>query len=175
MKRAICVVAIHLAVAMPLLAESGPKEGIKVKGHWTIEVRNADGSLAKRVEIDNALVPKGSELLARLLVGNFFSARMDIRASSAAGTSPCNTGTCFLPIATRTLTAVPGGFAAVISSQMTADRAGTIDTVTGALVIGYINPPGAFEGGDFSTASLPQPVSVAAGQIIQISVAYTFL
>ena len=35
----------------------GPKEGIKVHGHWTIEVRNPDGKLVTRREFENALVP----------------------------------------------------------------------------------------------------------------------
>jgi hypothetical protein len=33
----------------------GAQEGIKVHGHWTIEVRNADGSMDKRVEFENGL------------------------------------------------------------------------------------------------------------------------
>ncbi|MBI2860150.1 MAG: hypothetical protein HYX91_01425 [Chloroflexi bacterium] len=33
-----------------------PGEGIKVHGHWTIEVRNPDGTVAERREFDNALV-----------------------------------------------------------------------------------------------------------------------
>jgi hypothetical protein len=35
----------------------GPHEGIKVHGHWTIEVRNSDGSLARHVEFENSLDP----------------------------------------------------------------------------------------------------------------------
>ena len=33
----------------------GSTEGIKVHGHWTIEVRDPDGSLVSRTEFDNAL------------------------------------------------------------------------------------------------------------------------
>jgi hypothetical protein len=35
----------------------GSHEGITVHGHWTIEVRNPDGSLARRVEFENSLDP----------------------------------------------------------------------------------------------------------------------
>lgn len=35
----------------------GNREGIKVHGHWTIEVHNPDGSLVRHVEFENALDP----------------------------------------------------------------------------------------------------------------------
>lgn len=35
----------------------GSQEGIKIHGHWTIEVRNPDGSLDKRVEFENGICP----------------------------------------------------------------------------------------------------------------------
>jgi hypothetical protein len=33
---------------------TGPQEGIKVHGHWVIEVRNPDGKVATRREFENA-------------------------------------------------------------------------------------------------------------------------
>jgi len=46
-------------------------EGIKVHGHWTIDVKNPDGTLAKHVEFENSLVSpgQGDQLLAGLLGG----------------------------------------------------------------------------------------------------------
>lgn len=35
----------------------GQHEGIKVHGHWTIEVRNPDGSMTRHLEFENALDP----------------------------------------------------------------------------------------------------------------------
>lgn len=35
----------------------GQHEGIKVHGHWTIEVHNSDGSLVRHVEFENSLAP----------------------------------------------------------------------------------------------------------------------
>ena len=47
---------------------SGPSEGIKVHGDWTIEIRNPDGTVASRHVFKNALVPGGGDTaLARLL------------------------------------------------------------------------------------------------------------
>jgi hypothetical protein len=35
--------------------QGGPQEGIKVHGHWVIEVRNPDGTLSTRREFENGL------------------------------------------------------------------------------------------------------------------------
>ncbi len=58
---------------------SGPREGVKVHGHWVIEVKNADGSVAERKEFENELALPGDEpyagvgnrILAALLSRNF--------------------------------------------------------------------------------------------------------
>src|SRR6476660_2101480 len=44
-------------------SSGGPKEGIKVHGHWTIDVRNADGTLATHREFENALQISGAKVL----------------------------------------------------------------------------------------------------------------
>lgn len=44
-------------------------EGIKVHGHWTIEVRNPDDSVDLRVEFDNALVANAGDQLPWILGG----------------------------------------------------------------------------------------------------------
>jgi hypothetical protein len=66
----------------PVLAEekqfaNGENEGIKVHGHWTIEIRNRDGSVAKHVEFENNLattnlsdMAAGPAFLYSLLSGN---------------------------------------------------------------------------------------------------------
>ena len=43
----------------------GPREGIKVHGRWTIDVKNADGSLVARHEFENALDSDGGVVLAK--------------------------------------------------------------------------------------------------------------
>ena len=42
--------------AMPA-AHKGQHQGIKVHGHWAIEVRDPDGSVVRHVEVENSLVP----------------------------------------------------------------------------------------------------------------------
>jgi hypothetical protein len=48
----------------------GPSEGIQVHGHWTIEVRNPDGTLAGRTEFENALSPAGEGTLMQAMSRN---------------------------------------------------------------------------------------------------------
>jgi hypothetical protein len=38
------------------VAAQGQREGIKVHGHWTIDIRNPDGTLATHREFENALI-----------------------------------------------------------------------------------------------------------------------
>src|SRR5450432_2056893 len=45
----------------------GPKEGIKVHGHWTIDVRNPDGKLVSHRDFENALTIDGATLMALIL------------------------------------------------------------------------------------------------------------
>ena len=49
---------------------SGPREGIKVHGHWTIDVRNPDGKLVTHREFENALTQPGANVLAAILSRN---------------------------------------------------------------------------------------------------------
>ncbi len=68
--------ALFLAIATAGSSQEkpagGPSEGIKVHGHWTIEVREPDGTLVSRTEFENALAPdmgqgSGAQFLTRLL------------------------------------------------------------------------------------------------------------
>jgi hypothetical protein len=74
----------------------GPQEGIKVHGHWTIDVRNPDGSVASHTEFDNALAPStgfgggGASLLAMLLGGERSAGQWNVFIH---GTGP-NDGPC---------------------------------------------------------------------------------
>jgi hypothetical protein len=47
--------------------KGGPKEGIKVHGHWIIDVRNPDGTVVAHREFENALTSIGAITLAKIL------------------------------------------------------------------------------------------------------------
>jgi hypothetical protein len=71
-KSAESVAPVPNAALSPVVASSAPgsapQEGIKVHGHWTIEVRNPDGSIAERREFENAVYqPNGSQALTSFL------------------------------------------------------------------------------------------------------------
>lgn len=64
--------AVAAALAVGAIGGSGggaeaAAEGIQVHGHWTIEVRDADGTVAERREFENALSRFGEEHLTKLL------------------------------------------------------------------------------------------------------------
>ena len=61
------LVACLVTLARPVAAQR--PEGITVRGHWVIDVKNTDGTLASRTEFDNALVEAGQNTLAGLLMG----------------------------------------------------------------------------------------------------------
>lgn len=73
-------------------AAEGRPEGIKVHGHWIIEVKTPDGTVVKHVEFENALTPEGRFLIARDLLGRNLTVGtwgIGLGLSSPTGTSPC--------------------------------------------------------------------------------------
>jgi hypothetical protein len=61
------------SLAGPALAQApsgAANVGIKVHGHWTLVIRNDDGTVASRHEFENALLGPGATLLAQLLAGS---------------------------------------------------------------------------------------------------------
>lgn len=55
----------------------GPREGIKVRGHWTIDVRRPDGTLVTHREFDNHY--EGATLLPKLIGGEAVVGRWAIQ------------------------------------------------------------------------------------------------
>jgi len=88
-------------------APKGQHEGITVHGHWIIEVKNPNGSVAERLEFENSLCTSqalaagggsaflvgGDQLIAQSLAGTggpyFQMWTVQLSSSPATGTSPC--------------------------------------------------------------------------------------
>jgi len=79
----------------------GSHDGIKVHGHWTIEVRNPDGTLVSHTEFENALCttpssnaqtasPYGDSVIANLLSGNYVTGGWNIQFGNPTIPSPVN-------------------------------------------------------------------------------------
>jgi len=65
----VAFIAAALAAA-PVLAQKRtetPKDGIKVHGHWTIDIKKADGTLVSHNEFENALAGTGNTGLGMVL------------------------------------------------------------------------------------------------------------
>ncbi len=126
----------------------GPQvEGVRVHGRWTIEVRNANGTVAERREFENALTPEGVLTLATLMTAQtqpgFWAVGLSDSLTSY-GNSPCAVGACVLvpansstdPAFFRTLAVGISGFGAtvqgvpsgalVLDGSFTATRNGAI-------------------------------------------------
>ncbi len=71
-------------------APRGTGEGIQIHGQWTIEIRNRDGSVARHVELENALVDDGPALLTALLTGTSVAGPWALAVSGPQG--PCGSG-----------------------------------------------------------------------------------
>jgi hypothetical protein len=82
-----CAVATAQA-QQPAGSVGGPHQGIKLHGHWVIEVRNPDGTLSSRHEFDNSLISSGKSLMAALF-GKYAVERWSIALRNLPGNSPC--------------------------------------------------------------------------------------
>lgn len=191
------VLASLAATAMVLLLGAAPRalaqekekatgDGIKVHGHWTIDVKNADGSLASHHEFENALTSDGAASLSRLL------ATPNTTVVGWTITVINNTG------GLRTLTLGQGLDAVAADSPNLTVTAGGPPSVSGSgqqtVLQGSIQVPAAFSISEvdtfldtntqsapdqpllssFSRRTLPQAIDVQSNQIVQITVVFSF-
>lgn len=164
----------------------GPNEGIKVHGHWTIDVLNRDGSLAAHYEFENALANHlgASTFLNGVLartkrVGKWAVALPDqagqpliwIVESGYSGFGP---GTPVLTVTTPT--SGPNTGKLVLSGSGPAPRSAQINFVQTEVEMCPApgDPAPCGSGFGFSQKSLTTAISVAEGQIVQLSVVFSF-
>ena len=194
------VAGATIALAQTPPAPRGPVEGIKVHGHWTIDIRNADGTLASHHEFENALV--NPDMLVTSLMGDLTPGGWRIRLASNNNPQqmPCGPSK---PCVIREQHAKPATFETestnliltLISSGTTSGPAqatlhfdGSITSGTGSPLIQVVtsqlsycsaatapsqcvNPSAV---ADITEHTLTAPIPVVAGQIIQVTVDLTF-
>jgi hypothetical protein len=87
---ALVIAAAPTCAAQTVEAASASTGGIKVHGHWTIEVRDPDGTVVSRDEIQNAFnTASGGQFLAQMLAGTITSGAWVV----AVGSTPeCHPG-----------------------------------------------------------------------------------
>jgi hypothetical protein len=173
-------------------------DGIKVHGRWTIDVRNADGTLASHNEFDNALVTPGAVTLAALL-----SRQTTVRgwrlALQRGSNGPCtrtltpgtplpcyivepgfsippnDDGIYFPTLALRQIETSPGSgnFDALeLAGDVTAALDDQIQVVFST--ISFNQAIFGVAGMNFSTRFLSPALIVAAGQRIYVKVVFSF-
>jgi hypothetical protein len=201
--RWVVVFVLSMVVASPAIAESGKRfgEGINVKGHWKIEVFNADGSRAGTTDFENSLDPgMGQGYLVMLLSGQAIHGNWGIELDATTGDKPCdNTGTpasCKIGEAggnygsvllNSTNLNVDGNWSTVprkitLSGSVTAQMISTIDQVKTTVGLCQNLTTTLTECKTtnnniwltFTSATLPSPPSVVEGQLIQVTVNISF-
>jgi hypothetical protein len=201
-RRAVTLLAAGAFVAIIPATARAQSEGIKVHGRWAIEVQNSDGTVAQKLEFNNAL-SGGHQTLAALLSRNGVPGRWAVfLGNSSGGISPCQGGSgaafgSFCKLIESAAINFNGGTGesrdlvvtgATTSVSMTGTITALVDgsitrVATGLGTCGALNLISACNaaGGAlfFSDASLgfagyPPPVNVVAGQIIKVTVTFTF-
>lgn len=182
-------------------SQGGPKEGIKVHGHWTIEVRNPDGKLVTHREFENGLsstAPLAALLGRTKTVGAwaiklFSNGSQELCFSADAGSLPCliqessfpangqdlwNTLTFSLPVSGLDANAfILNGITTAGSGPNYIRYVETYLRVCDAnitsLACGTSQSATSYR---FTSTSIPEPnwVPVVKGQIIQVTVKITF-
>jgi hypothetical protein len=90
---ALVIAVLSTAQLAAQTPQGGPSEGIKVHGHWTLDITNPDGTPAGRYEFENALANHlgGGKALAELLAGSAGAGHFTIWLGTTPNT-PCNAG-----------------------------------------------------------------------------------
>src|SRR6185295_7630881 len=91
----ITAIALGLVLGgtVPLVAQEAtpgpPHEGIKVHGHWTIDVREPDGRLVTHREFENALT-NGQRALAGMMTHTLTAIAWEVLLGSSPDPDPCS-------------------------------------------------------------------------------------
>jgi hypothetical protein len=173
--------------------------GVKIRGHWVIEVRDPDGSLVAQREFDNSLTQAGRLVLGLLLNREASLGRWIVGLASTAPTSLCAPApACYIVDTTATekpsgtgvfstLTSrlAPSGTEVVLTGSFTAPAGGPIDSVATYQTIcipsiATVDCKKADTAYNFTAHDLRDaqgaaaPVFVGTGQIVQVTVTIGF-
>jgi len=171
----------------------GPHEGIQVHGHWTIEVRNPDGSLVTHREFENSLQQGALALggiLGRQNSPGFWGINLSTSADCAGSSSqPILVCTIIEPTpnfasvtgrSTNLVTTVSNN-GLILSGSITVLLALQITAVQSLLTLCPATTPSptcaaspGVTGNAFTFTNLATPIAVATGQTVQATVAISF-
>jgi len=189
-------------------------QGIKMHGHWAIDIKNPDGTLAHHHEFENSLTDGG--YLIALMAGYAVPGDYAIFLNAPyGGTPPCTTSAAGGCAIVRSLTTAPaaglcvnfycvtgltyaynfgtnggGPYSMVLVGSVTAQQAGSIgyvntfhggcpgnaDRTTAVTTVSPATCATTADATSFSglSSATPNTISVASGQIIQVTVTISF-
>jgi len=175
----------------------GPQEGIKVHGHWTIDVRNPDGTLASHHDFENSLQSTGAGVLVGSLSRASVTGLWNISFTDSS-TGLCNS-TLFCQIDEPTQvpplksdsknltvsapTTGPHAGKIVLAGSVTAAGVGSVvEVLTYVDVCAVSVSPTSCNNGDslqlgttlFTNHVLTPNIAVAAGQLVDVTVVLSF-
>ena len=181
-----------VAASSPVASSSSgglPQESVQVHGHWTIEVRNPDGTLAEIREFDNALT-SGRALALILARSNSVGGwQIELEDFTTGPFSPSNgsghgyiyePGAVVAPGSFTTLTVAEStdGLSTVLSGTVIAVNNGDIGSVktTLDLLPNTVPPSSTLDGGalSFTRTVLDSPIVLQAGQQAVVTVVISF-
>jgi hypothetical protein len=143
----------------------GPHEGIKIHGHWVIDIRSPKGELVDHREFENSYVGQLPAILAGqasvggwsvFLNGNILDA-VTLQVTGVGNPSPLSLGASFTSLSNLTVSTVQS--VVLYCDPSVSPVACSSQSKSNAV---------------FSAATLAVPVSFVAGQVVQISVTYSF-
>jgi hypothetical protein len=171
----IAAIVAAIALMAPIRAQEpaqrGPSDGIKVHGHWAITIRNPDGTVASRTEIENALMNAGAQALVDFLSRRATAGHWFVRiVAGDTGSIGLEEGSS-LPSHNLTLSQVVGP-----AVQLTGSPSWTHPAPITRIESYLMLCDGA--GGNcqqvlFSAKDIT-PIPVALNQIVQFTVTFTF-
>jgi hypothetical protein len=174
-------------------------QAIKIHGHWTIEVRNPDGSVVTHREFENALFPSPAlaSILARQVAAGFWTIALYPGTvcgnTNGAGCSIGEPGQTLYAWNSSNLSVTVSGNSLVLSGTVLASGGGTVTTVQTDMQAcpatvapsspcqgwpsGTTPPNFGFgaTGGFIFTSTDPSPgIPVSAGQTVAVTVNISF-
>jgi hypothetical protein len=172
-------------------SQGNRKEGIKVHGHWTIEVRDPDGKLVLHREFENSLEPGGADALVNVFGRNQVPGLWTIGLVNINNAAPCPSFGCSLYEPNSSIPADSSHFKTLsvlvsnqgqllLSGTFAASQTGSITGVNAfslrcpaTVLPANCNESSAVNGYLPFTTSLIN-VNVSAGQVVQVTVAFSF-
>jgi len=178
---AVLVGLAHQAVARAQ-APGGPREGIKVHGHWTIEIHQPDGTLVGRHDFENGLLNSGKAFLVGALTRTMAVQYWVVKLNQVQGDKICDFAgqpfACYISesgapdaFASDRLTVTASGTSVVLTGDVVATHAGSIVEVQTGIRTSATSGAQVFTAAGSAAFSA---VPVVAGQIIQVTVTISF-